>query len=68
MPSRLLAGTEVNQKDNDVFGNTSQWVNQLWRDLYGREGHSDSQATELANLLNQGQRRQSRGVESGAGQ
>lgn len=50
----LLAGTDVNQKDNDVFVNTSQWVNQLWRDLYGREGHGDSQATELANQLNQG--------------
>ncbi|WP_425913261.1 Ig-like domain-containing protein [Pseudomonas sp. GWSMS-1] len=50
----LLTGTDVNKKDNDVFGNASQWVNQLWRDLYGREGHGDSQAAELANQLNQG--------------
>ncbi|WP_161864695.1 Ig-like domain-containing protein [Pseudomonas yangonensis] len=50
----LLTGTDVNQKDNDVFGNASQWVNQLWRDLYGREGHGDSQATELASQLSQG--------------
>lgn len=50
----LLTGTDVNKKDNDVFGNAGQWVNQLWRDLYGREGHGDSQAAELANQLNQG--------------
>lgn len=50
----LLTGTDVNSKDNDVFGNAGQWVNQLWRDLYGREGHGDSQAAELANQLNQG--------------
>ncbi|WP_275545430.1 Ig-like domain-containing protein [Pseudomonas sp. Marseille-Q0931] len=50
----LLTGTDVNQKDNDVFGNASQWVNQLWRDLYGREGHGDSQAAELASQLSQG--------------
>ncbi|MCW8155313.1 DUF4214 domain-containing protein [Stutzerimonas stutzeri] len=50
----LLAGTDVNKKDNDVLGSAGQWVNQLWRDLYGREGHGDSQAAELANQLNQG--------------
>lgn len=50
----LLTGTDVNKKDNDVFGNAGQWVNQLWRDLYGREGHGDSQAAELANQLYQG--------------
>lgn len=50
----LLTGSDVNQKDNNVFGNASQWVNQLWRDLYGREGHGDSQAAELASQLNQG--------------
>jgi len=50
----MAMGSDVNSKDNDVFGNASQWVNQLWRDLYGREGHGDSQAAELANQLNQG--------------
>ncbi len=50
----LAAGTNVNVKDNNVFGNNSQWVNQLWRDLYGREGYGDSQATQLAQSISQG--------------
>lgn len=50
----LAAGTNVNVKDNNVFANNSQWVNQLWRDLYGREGYGDSQATQLAQSISQG--------------
>ncbi|MCQ4225961.1 Ig-like domain-containing protein [Stutzerimonas stutzeri] len=50
----IAMGSDVNSKDNDIFGNATQWINQLWRDLYGREGHGDRQATELANQLGQG--------------
>ena len=47
-------GTNADVKDNDVFGDSDMWVNQLWRDLYGREGQGDAQAAELANGIRQG--------------
>ena len=48
------SNTSVSVKDNAIFTNASLWVNQVYRDLYGREGVGDSQAAAMASQISAG--------------